>query len=65
MELIYFLNFNNLIVTPNKIYKYDAYGYPIYYDANHLTAYGSEWLYKNIRKKDEYKWVINLIKETY
>ena len=60
---ISFLDFNAVLFDNGTVIKYDTdNNIPIYYDSHHLTAWGAEWIYKKIKKNNDYNWLIGLIK---
>lgn len=61
-ENIQFLDLNTFLIEDNKFLKYSEDNLPLYYNSNHLTAYGAEWIYNKIKKNDKYNWVIDFVK---
>ncbi len=60
---VYILDFNDILTPNGVVLKYDEKGIPIYYNSNHLTAYGAEWIYQQIKNNKDYNWVLDLIKK--
>lgn len=60
---VHIIDFNNILLVNNKYLKFDDNNLPLYYNNNHLTAYGSEWIYSKIKNDKKYTWVINLAKK--
>jgi hypothetical protein len=58
---VYFLDFNSLLSSDEGYIKYSKTNLPLYYNSNHLTAYGAEWLYEKVKYEEIYEWVINLV----
>lgn len=58
---VHILDFNTIIQVNGAYQKFDEDRMPIYYNSNHLTAHGAEWIYNRIKKNDKYNWVVNLI----
>lgn len=53
-ENIISLDFNEQFVSGDGSYRVlDDNGYPLYYDDDHLSAYGAEWLYNEYNKSFE------------
>ena len=42
-----------LLVDDNQVLYLDKNGSPLYYDDNHLNAFGAEWLFDQYRKQPE------------
>lgn len=61
---ITFLDFNKILIKNGKPLKFDDQnGLPLYYNSNHLTAYGAEWIYERVKNDPQYRWLIDLIKQ--
>lgn len=60
-ERVHILDFNPLFLINDRYKKFDEEKFPIYYNSNHLTAHGAEWIYEKIKNDKKYDWVINMI----
>lgn len=59
---VHILDFNNILLVDYVPKKFDENMMPLYYNSNHLTAHGGEWIYNKIKVTNSFDWVINLIK---
>jgi len=60
-ENIKVLDFNNVLLSEKGEYmKFDQKHLPLYYNSNHLTAYGAEYIFNEIVDDKKYNWVIDL-----
>ncbi len=63
MENISILDFNSVLKKSDDYIRFDDNNLPIYFNADHLTAYGSEWIYEKIKNMQEYKWLLSVVKK--
>ncbi|WP_293933122.1 acyltransferase family protein [Sphingobacterium sp. UBA6645] len=54
-----FLDFNSIIWKDGVISPFDESNLPIYFNADHLTAHGAEWIYNKIKTGKKFSAVIN------
>ncbi len=60
-ERVHILDFNPLLLIDKAYKKFDEEKFPIYYDSDHLTAHGAEWIYEKFKNDKKFDWVINMI----
>jgi len=63
MKNVSVLDFNTELIRGHEYLKFDDKNLPIYFNADHLTAYGSEWIYYRIKNNRDYEWLIDLSKK--
>src|SRR5690606_33214151 len=59
-DKVHLLDLNPLLGEDGKYHKFDERKLPIYFNSNHLTAHGAEWIYGKIKNQSSYDWVIEL-----
>jgi peptidoglycan/LPS O-acetylase OafA/YrhL len=60
-ENILLLDLSTVFCEKNLCSILDDNGFPLYYDDDHLSAYGAEWAYERFKNKDEYRKLIKFI----
>jgi hypothetical protein len=59
---VYVLNIETLFCEDTKCQLTDDQGYPLYFDDDHLTAYGAEWAANKVLTEPQFKWFLDKLK---
>lgn len=61
---IFFLSFDSFLCKQDKCLQLDEHSLPLYFDDDHLTAYGAEWIFGKFEKSTRYHQLIDYIRHT-